>query len=145
MVDLIKELKVGCKVKFGKIGGEATVSEVIVRTDGTIHVEFEETNSYYDYWTNGELNQTARGLLTITEVIQPEFDWGTVRLGMAFFKMAPSSEIIHYIGPALFYDRDKQSVRLRKDCAAVFWDSTDYLLYDKTFLARAPEHDMEGV
>ncbi|MBN8901374.1 MAG: hypothetical protein J0H19_25410 [Rhodospirillales bacterium] len=130
-VDL-KEAQKCDKVKF-RIGGAGVIHS---KKSGRGLVEFtfvgcEEFSMIYYY--DGRYSSGGNHPWDIIALEPAPFDWNTVRPGMAFNHCLGNG--IHYIGPSF--------VGLEYCYGREFGHELKSGHFDKAFLTRAPEHDIE--
>lgn len=132
MVDLSKAVK-GSKVKF-RAGGEAIIEKVSSQLTVTFKEDYSD--GYARYATSSGL--VTNGLMhpfDIIEVIPPEFDWSTVKAGMAFY--SGNGRLCIYQGPYVSKNGKQEGLN-------VFWfEDGNEFDWQGTNMKRAPEHDIE--
>jgi hypothetical protein len=136
MVDLSKA-KAGDTVKF-RCGGEAVIKGISV-FHPWFNLSFEGGVKDTGYYQQGKRFEESNDLFDITEVIPaPEaFDWGTVKVGMAFTDNQ-EGDVVQYVGDHIG-DKSYAVVQIPNSSALRF-EAFSVL---KKNLTRSPEHDIK--
>jgi hypothetical protein len=130
------EVTKGCTVKF-RCGGEAVINDWADNKGNSdtsrIFLDGYDDEEYLIYYNTGKYFEDENNPFDIIEVIPPEFDWNTVKQGMAFIDKAGD---IFYYHITMWGAVDWVICAEEKDGSG----SVDCL---KKHLTRAPEHDIE--
>lgn len=128
MVNL-RDLQIGQAVRFA-MGGQDTVKDMKSSYSETV-LTLENTDFTATWNNDGKFIKGSRHPLDIEEIVEPEFQWSSVKPGMAFID--EEEDIVIYIGPS-FSDSYEDAVICEKDDEEIYH-------YDKDVLTRSPEDD----
>jgi len=147
-VDLSKAMR-GSRVYF-RCGGEAVISaENTTCNEKVLYFAGDELRSYFYYMDgnccSGLRSLRAESLFDIIRIDPPEFDWSTVKPGMAFFCTVDGS-IKLFVGHSWVSDDGHKSM-FHHSIGGYFHKRRDFgghpawIAY--CHMSRAPDHDIE--